>query len=215
MMSIKLIKTGDLYFSLRILWRRLVAGIRWELWIYWFFLENTILINDSTLSCFLLHLLLLWVEWLIYAFKIPISNTWRIGRSVGLQGRYRANLAWRLRRYHFLLFRLFIQHMMTRLHVTLGLLARPDRVVGSLNPCNYVDECDCFTVEVPQFSHFLLQWSDLHRGFSLKEGQFILEIRCILSVISQIDQVRVVRIVSCLGMIDWGAWSIVWRRLSV
>jgi hypothetical protein len=148
MVSIKLVKTGDLNFSLWNLWRRLIARVWWKLWIYWFLLENAILIDDPTLSRLLLHLLLLWDEWLIYELQVAVSDTRWIRRSVGVHGRDRADLAWRLRRYYFLLFGLFIQHVVTRLHVTLS-LTRPDRVVAGLNPCNNVDQWQCFTVEVP------------------------------------------------------------------
>ena len=96
-MGIKLIKTGDLDFPLWNLWRRLIAGVRRVLWIHWFLLENAILINDSTLRCFLLHFLLLWHEWLINQLQVSISNTRRINGSVGVKGRDRANFTWRLR----------------------------------------------------------------------------------------------------------------------
>ena len=148
MVSIELVKSSYLYFSLRNLWRRLIARVWWILWIYWFLLENAILINDPALSSFLLHLLLLRDEWLIYELQVTVIYTRWILRSVCVKWCDSANLTWRLRRYHFFLFTLFINHVMTRLHVTLG-LARSEGLIAGLNPRDNIDKGECFTVEVP------------------------------------------------------------------
>ena len=148
MVSIKLVKTGDLNFPLRNLWRRLIARVRRELWIHWFLLENAILINDPTLSSFLLHFLLLRDEWIIYDLQVAISDTLWITRSVGVKRCDRANLAWRLRCDYFFFLKLFIQHVVTRFHVAFSLI-RSDRVVAGLNPRDNIDKRKCFIVEVP------------------------------------------------------------------
>lgn len=145
LVSIELVKRCYLYFSLRNLWRRLIARVWRILWIYWFLLENAILIYDPALSSFLLHLLLFWDEWLIYELQVTVCYTRWILRPVCVKWCDSANLAWRLRRYYFFFFTLFIDHMVTRLHVTLG-LARPERLVAGLNPCNNIDKWECFTV---------------------------------------------------------------------